>query len=234
MHIEPNEIHVWSTDLTLTEEQEKNKFFLLSADERERAQRFHFPIHRQRFIAARSTLRELLSRYVNTAAKDLLFSYDEYKKPYLQNPHHAHLQFNLAHSANLAVYAFTLNHAVGIDTEKIEHDTKQEIAARFFSPQENAALMQLPQPEQIAGFYRIWSRKEALIKAVGKGLSIPLSSFSVSVRDEPESIHLENETWTLLSLPIHPDYQSALASNQTIKKLSYWNIARSVPKEPNM
>lgn len=229
MHIERNEIHVWSADLVLTAEQEKNKFALLSADERERALRFHFPIHRQRFIAARSALRQILSLYLHVAAEDILFAYGEHKKPYLQIPGST-LQFNLAHSFDRAVYAFTLNHAIGVDIEKMEDDDKQDIATRFFSPEENEELMRLSKHDKIAGFYRIWSRKEALIKAVGKGLSIPLSSFSVSASDASQTVILENESWTLLSLPIHPDYQSALASNQQINKIHYWDFFMHKPK----
>lgn len=231
MHIKPHEIHVWSIALRLSDDQEKKQLAILSDDEEERAGRFYFPIHRQRFIAAHAALRQILSLYVNLAAKDIVFGYTEYKKPYLQTPEATRLQFNLSHSDDLAVCAITLDHAVGIDIEKVEDTDKQDIAARFFSPRENAYLAGLSQPEKTISFYRLWSRKEALLKAIGKGLFIPLSSFTVSLHDEKETITLENETWSLHTLPHYLGYQSAVASNQDKIQICHWDfLAHGTPK----
>jgi 4'-phosphopantetheinyl transferase len=224
MQLEAREVHVWSTDLTITPEQESEKLKLLSSDEGERARQFHFATHRQRFIAARSMLRQIISLYLAIAPQEFVFSYTEHHKPHLLVPDHSRLHFNVAHSHNMAAYAFTLDHAVGIDIEKTGLDYKEDVAKRFFSQREYKELMKLSEKEQIVGFYRLWSRKEAVIKAVGKGLSIPLSSFSVSIDSNVETIRLENENWNLLSLSIHPDYQSALASHQVIKTISYWHF----------
>lgn len=230
MQLEPNEIHVWSTTLTITTDEEKEKFTVLSQDECERADRFHFPIHRKRFIAARSMLRHILGLYLNALPEDIVFAYTEHEKPYLSTPNNTQLQFNLAHSHDIAVYAFTLNQAIGVDIEKVKASYDDAVAKRFFSPKENAELVQLSRDAQIDGFYRIWSRKEALIKATGKGLIIPLSSFSVSASDISEVITLEDENWSLIPLSIEAGYQSALASNQNIKKVLYWQLFDQTPK----
>lgn len=227
MRLEPNEIHVWSSDLTIPPKQAEKKLALLSSNECERAKRFRFPIHGRRFIAARSTLRHILSLYLNISPNEIEFGYAEHKKPYLHIPNlpipnNPRLQFNLAHSHDIAIYAFTLSYAVGIDIEKIKETYDPAVAERFFSPHEFKDLMKLPSKDRITTFYRIWSRKEAVIKAVGKGLSIPLSTFSVSSNDVSETITIEHEAWSLIPLSIHPDYQSALASNQIVKKISYW------------
>ena len=230
MQLKTNEIHIWSTDLTITPEQEREQLQLLSSDESERAHRFHFAIHRQRFIAARSRLRQILSFYLEMAPQAFSFSYTEHHKPHLLLPLHSRLHFNVAHSDNMAVYAFTFDYAVGIDIEKTRTDYKATMAKRFFSPREYQDLMNLPEQEQLIGFYRLWSRKEAIIKAIGKGLAMPLSTFSVSVENKAETIMIENEAWSLLPLTIHPDYQSALASNQVIQTLSYWQLFGHQPK----
>lgn len=221
MQLQKQEIHVWSVDLAITAAQEKDQWLCLSQDERERALRFRFAKDKQRFIAAHYALRQLVSRYVLKAAEQIRFAYTTHKKPYLQD---ASLQFNLSHSATLALIAFTLDHAIGIDVEKMENDDKQALAARFFSPSENSALSHLAENEKIPGFYRLWSRKEALIKACGKGLSIPLSSFSTALDRETESVTLDNETWTVISLSAYPGYQAAIACNQPIKKIQYWDF----------
>lgn len=224
MQLEPNEIHVWSTELAITRELEAEKLLQLSVDERERAERFRFPIHKSRFIAARSTLRQILCLYSGILPEDLSFAYTKHNKPHLLTPANSPIQFNMSHSDNMAIYAITLNHKVGIDIEKVQATFNQAVAERFFSKQEYTYLIQQPENEQLATFYRIWSRKEAIIKAVGKGLSIPLSSFSVAVTAVSETISLEGETWSVTPLFIHPDYQSALASNQLIKKISFWRF----------
>jgi 4'-phosphopantetheinyl transferase len=224
MQITPHEIHIWTADLTLTQTEESKKFELLSADERERANRFHFPIHKQRFIAARSQLREILHLYLAIPPQDIIFSYDEHHKPHLQHSDSIPLQFNLSHSEHIAVFAFTLHHAIGIDIEKIQDDFNFAVAQRYFSKEENTALMQLPSQEKNAAFYRIWARKEAIIKAVGKGLAIPLSTFSVSLSQHKEVITFDHQDWSLIPLSIHPEYESAVATNQTVKKICSWKF----------
>lgn len=217
MQIEPQEIHIWSADLETSPFQENDD--LLSADERERANRFHFPLHRQRFVAAHNLLRMIISYYTNTAPTAIEFSYEDKKKPYIN---HSPLKFNLSHSDHMAVFAFTLNHDVGVDIEKIQAEYREGIAERYFSPAENHALNELPKDQRVEVFYRIWSRKEAMIKAIGKGFSLGLSSFSVSINDDFEKIIIDNKSWSLLPLKLDSAYQSAVATNQSVKRISYW------------
>jgi len=227
MPIEPNDIHIWSAHLASAKHQEEA---ILSQDERARAERYVFPIHRQRFIAARCWLRKILGFYLNLAPQDIIFTYDKKDKPFLSVPNNTALQFNLSHSEDIAIYAITLNHAIGVDIEKIQEHYNDAVAKRFFSSQEYTALMQLSPQDRIIGFYRIWSRKEAIIKATGKGLSTPLSGFSVSAHDVDEIITLnKNEKWSLYPVFIQNDYQSAVATQQIVKKITYWFISDQGP-----
>ena len=130
MKIEPQEIHIWQTELSLTPEQAEEKLTLLSQDEYERAVRYRFNTHRHRYIASRSFLRQILGLYLDVDQKSIDFLYSEYKKPYVLPNHHS-IQFNLSHSDNLAILACTQNHAIGVDVEKEQYEYKEDVAKRF-------------------------------------------------------------------------------------------------------
>jgi len=226
MRLNKYEIHIWFAHLNISLAQQKKAYTSLSQDERDRADRFHFTIHKKRFIASRSILRYLISAYLSIPANNIVFGYTEHEKPYLQFPEQA-LQFNLSHSGNVAIYAFSLNYDVGIDIEKIKNDYPVGIAERFFSQAENRYLIALNEAEKKQAFYQLWSRKEAIIKATGKGFSIPLSSFSVSPENKNEIIELNNQSWSLLSLDSLATYQAAVATNQPLHliKLLYHHFS---------
>lgn len=218
MQLEPHHIHFWTADLSLKPHEEEAQSAILSLDERNRAKHLRFPDHKRRFIASRSALRHILAQYLNKRPEQISFHYSEHNKPFLPDNR---LQFNLAHSKDLAVYAVTLDTPIGIDIEKIQEEDKFNVAARFFSDEEKSELAKFSGREKIAAFYQIWSRKEALIKANGKGLTIPLSSFSVSLDDQPRIILLDHQQWTIVPLDIHPDYAAAtaVATNQPVGQL---------------
>lgn len=230
MQLEADEIHIWTAELSPGPGQESAQFAVLSQEERERAERFRFPIHKSRFIATRFMLRKILSEYLNIAPQAIVFAYTQHQKPYLKFPENSRVQFNVSNSDDLGLFAITLDNAIGVDIEKIQDDFKQPVAERFFSAREYAELMQLPPSEQIKGFYRIWSRKEALIKAVGKGLSIPLTSFSVAASDIIETVELEDVHWHLIPLKIHTGYESAVAINNAIHKISFCSYIDQEPR----
>lgn len=227
MQIDTHEIHVFAAPLSGPISEERAA--VLNADERERANRLISPLHRQYFIAAHVVLREILGHYLEAAPASIQFTFGAHRKPALAAPFEDKLHFNLSHSEDMAVYAITTSGAIGVDIEKIRPDNKIDVADRFFSPAEKSALATLPSAQQIAGFYHVWSRKEAIIKANGKGLAIPLSSFSVSIDNQIETVSVEEKTWTLLSLPIHPDYAAALAAATPPAKISLWDIIDAQP-----
>ena len=170
-------VHVWATSLDdLSETASRG---LLSADERERADRFHFERDRRRFVTARGLLRVLLGRYLDVDPADLLFGYGPRGKPFLAG---AALRFNVSHSSGLALLAFTRERELGIDVERERSMTEwEDIARHYFSAREGAELRSLPAQEREAAFFRCWTRKEAFIKATGDGLSRPLDAFDVTV-----------------------------------------------------
>ncbi|MET0647234.1 MAG: 4'-phosphopantetheinyl transferase superfamily protein [Pyrinomonadaceae bacterium] len=214
------EVHVWRARLLQDERTLGELWDTLSADERERAERFHFRRDRDRFIAARGALRNLLGRYAGVAPRLLRFSYDSYGKPSLcGEAGGASLRFNASHSNDLALFALTRGREVGVDLEFVREDFASfEIAEHFFSPGEVEALRALAPDVRAVAFFDCWTRKEAYIKARGEGLSHPLHLFTVSLGpgedaallrtdDDP----LEAARWTLVELFPGEGARAALA-----------------------
>jgi len=162
----------------------------LSADEIARSSRFHFDKDRVHFTRCRAALRSLLGDYLAIPAPEVRFEYHASGKPQLaadQNPRA--LQFNVSHSANMALIAVGSDHRLGVDLERIRGDVDtSSLAERFFSLRERAELHALSEQLRVAGFFACWTRKEAFLKATGHGLSFPLTDFSVTTHpnQDPE------------------------------------------------
>ena len=214
------EVHVWQAALDLPEAGVWELRRLLSEDEQRRAEGFYFPRDRARYVVGRGLLRTLLGGYLDRDPVGLRFSYSAYGKPRLAGPAgEPALHFNLAHSGGLALYALARGRELGIDVEQVRPDfAGEEIAARFFSPREVAALRAVPAGLRREAFFHCWARKEAYLKATGKGLSLALDGFDVAlapgepaallaVRDNPA----EAGRWSLRALEPAPGYVAALA-----------------------
>ena len=177
------EINVWRVSLEQPVECVERLSRILSTDERMRAERFHFDRERKRFIVSRGALRTILGRYLGVGPDQLRFRYGPHGKPCLSEEFdRCALGFNLAHSNDLALYAFASGRKVGIDVEHVHPiPDAEQIAARFFSKYENAVLRELPESQRLEAFFNCWTRKEAFIKAIGDGLTSslgPISSFA--------------------------------------------------------
>jgi 4'-phosphopantetheinyl transferase len=205
----PGEARIWAADLEPGAAAIDRFVPLLSADERERAERFHFRRDAMRWIAARAVLREILGGCLGADPRALAFTYGDKGKPALAAPAGPlDLQFSLAHSAHVGLYAVTVGCPVGVDVERLRPLSDMDrVAERTFSRQECAALSGLSVALRPAGFFNCWTRKEAYIKAVGLGLSYPLERFSVSLAPgvparlevvEIDPAHVE--AWTMAAL----------------------------------
>jgi len=213
LSLSTGEVHVWRMRLEQPPELQENYLRTLAEDERARANRFHFDLHRRHFVVARGFLRALLARYLDTTPEAVRFAYGPYGKPMLDGEHReGSLRFNASHSGDWAVYAFVQDQEVGVDVEHVKKDFETEgIAERFFSAREVQTLNALPEIEKPAAFFRCWTRKEAYIKAIGSGLSHPLDSFDVTLAPgEPPALS-RVEGWSLFALDVAPDYAAALA-----------------------
>jgi 4'-phosphopantetheinyl transferase len=224
LSLQTGEVHVWRLALG----QPHERFIeLLDRDELSRANRFHFEKDRKHFVVARGFLRVLLGRYLNRDPKQLKFTYGAYGKPEL--PGDEWLRFNMSHSHGIALYALNEGHDIGVDVEYMRADfTSDDIARRFFSRVEVESLCGLPTEERVASFFRCWTRKEAYIKATGRGLSQPLDGFDVTLAPGESAALLRtdagaHEHWSMANIEVGPGYAGALAVEGPITVIRYWN-----------
>jgi 4'-phosphopantetheinyl transferase len=180
------EIHVWTASLYEPDDVGAMRA-LLSGDEIERAGRFHFEKDRTAFILARGFLRTMLGRYLGGEVR---FVYRSHGKPALDR---AGPGFNLSHTDGLALLGLTLESEIGVDVERIRSiENRDQIAERYFSPAEYGQVL------SDDAFFQCWTRKEAYIKAVGGGLSIPLKS-------------INTDGWSVIDLRPRGGYVGAVA-----------------------
>jgi 4'-phosphopantetheinyl transferase len=233
-HLDSREICLWTVRLDASPDNFDRCLSSLSPDETARADRFHFSRHRRAFVLGRAALRALLGGYLGLGAMEIQFVYGPQGKPALaprlENPA-CPMQFNAANSGNLAAYAFTIGCQIGVDIERHrELPDLENIAHRFFAPEEAAELRELPAAEKLSAFYHCWSRKEAYLKALGGGLSIPLQSFRVTLRPSVPARFISlggseeaARAWTLESFDPEPGFTGAIA---------YPDRARSIKASP--
>jgi 4'-phosphopantetheinyl transferase len=210
------EIHVWRASLSVHPTILRSLESALAQDEKARATRFIFERDRDRFIAARGILRDLLGRYIPCTPETIDFAYGPRGKPAIVGPAtRPDLRFNLSHSHSLAVITIGRGREVGIDVELIRTEfAGEEIARRYFSAKEIAELSSLPAELRSEGFFVCWTRKEAYIKAKGDGLQISLDSFDVSLSpDRPATLSCGDESrWKIESFVPSVDSQPKYAA----------------------
>ncbi|MFQ5794197.1 MAG: 4'-phosphopantetheinyl transferase family protein [Candidatus Bipolaricaulia bacterium] len=235
-----DDIHVWRASLDLTASRVQSLQHTLTPDELDRAERFYFQKDREHFIVARGLLRAILGRYLNVEPSQPRFCYSPYGKPTLVTTSGKNtLSFNVSHSYGLALYAVTHGRKIGIDLERIRADFAcEQIAERFFSPQENVVLRALPASMKHEAFFTCWTRKEAYVKAKSEGLSLPLDQFDVSLAPgEPAALLSTNwdpqeaSRWSLQALTPGPGYVAALAVEGYHWQLKCWQWPGSVSDE---
>lgn len=231
-----DEVHIWRAYVRQSLATIYYLRSLLSGEEVARAERFYFEKDRHRFIITHGLLRTLLAGYLNSSALNahkLHFCSNDYGKPSL-DLHQTHsLNFNLSHSHELIVFAFSYMRQIGVDIEFMRPDIDHEsLAKHTFSPLENEMLQTLPVSARMEAFYQCWARKEAYIKARGKGLAIPLDIFDVSLKPgEPAALLHSREDphetarWRLCALHADPNYAGALAVEGDGWHLRCWQVA---------
>jgi 4'-phosphopantetheinyl transferase len=213
-----------ATRLDVTSDALRTSAALLSKEERQRAAHFAFDRDRNRFIAARARLRELLAARLDVRPASIEFVYGARGKPALSRRFaDAGLHFNVSHSDDVAAYAFSRRRDIGIDVERVRviRDT-DDIAAHFFSRRENEAYLGLDRRNRLVGFFNCWTRKEAFVKALGEGVHHPLDSFDVTLAPgEPArilrvgSMTGDDCDWGLHSFVSEPGFVGAVVAQKS-------------------
>lgn len=213
------EVHAWLVSLRQSGSQIKRLECHLSDDEHARARRFVRRTDQVRFVATRSALRCILARRLCEFPAHIKFRYGTHGKPTLANVRSG-LHFNVSYSGDWAIIALSRDGQLGVDLEKIESDSATlELADLVFSERERGALEAVPLSEFAAAFYKGWCSKEAYVKGVGCGLTVPLRSFDVCLDPHgpyrllraSSAVDMSAE-WTLHHVQVPCGYAGALAT----------------------
>ncbi len=234
-----DEVHVWRINVSLFPTYLERLQRLLSVDERTRAGKFRFQSDRDRSTATRGCLRLLLGHYLGVAPETVQFCYGPQGKPELQGPEAQALSFNVSHSGDWALIAIGQGQPLGIDLEHIQPDFAwQAVGGLVLSPRERAMLSALPPDVQSAVFFKVWTGKEAYVKATGEGLSSPLTQLEVwdlnrleagddlaatAVRLPDSAGPQGSQSWCWYLLHPLPNYVATLATPGPAIALSCWH-----------
>ena len=233
LELMPDEIHIWRIALDAPQ-WARALATLLSPAERQRARRFAFDCDAQRFVRRRIALRRILSRYTGIEAGEQRLLCGPAGKPYLApSSSEQTIAFNMSRSHELALVAVCKNGSVGVDIEfQRPLNEITAIAAQFFSKREQSALSTLPADQQTPAFFNGWTRKEALLKALGTGLLPALERFEISLRPEaPTRVLSVNgdaaaaARWSLTALKPAAGYTAAVAVESAQSKIVCWEYS---------
>lgn len=203
--LKEGEVHLWTTNL---DNSLKENMGILSKDELTRMKSFRFEKDAARYACSRAFLRRTLGEYLKIGPRMIEFRYNQYGKPYLAG---CHIKFNVSHSNGRVLCALTLNDELGVDLEHTEKGfDPMEIAERCFSEEELIALKEVPKSRQKEAFCKIWTKKEAVVKALGRGMSTRLTDFSVPLKEKC-SLVIENKEWHVESLEMGENLAAAIA-----------------------
>jgi 4'-phosphopantetheinyl transferase len=176
-------VDVWIIDLSEAAAHAAARSVLDGA-ERARAARFVDATHARRFVLARAAMRLLLGARLDLPAAAVPLQQTAQGKPILEPTHQ--IGFNLSHSRDSALFAISPPVMIGVDIEAVA-PMPEGVARRFFAPAETAALMALTGAARDEAFTRLWTRKEAVVKALGEGLRAPLDCFEAPIAAAPVS-----------------------------------------------
>ena len=231
MQIQKGHVHLWRATLDLPIRDVRFYAGALSDDERMKAGRFRFDRDRNRYTVSFGILKSILGLYIGVEPGAVRISYGNRGKPKLSSENgKSNIHFNLSHSEELAIYVFALDYEVGVDMERIRDFPEMErIVEDYFSPPEKNYYKALPKSKGREVFFRLWTRKEAYIKAIGEGLYHPLNRFEVSLIPAESStpIFLEGGPmkafpWLIQDLEPAPEFAGAFAVKNRSWIVHYW------------
>ena len=216
-----NFVEIWHGDILLKESEEQDYWPLLSENEKEKANAFTRSDLQKKYIKTRGVLRKTLASYLKIEPQNIIIKIGKYGKPYLEA---SSVYFNLSHTGNKFAVVVCNFSDVGIDVERYRaRKNLSALVKKCFSEEESLYWHSLPERQKIQMFYRFWVRKEAFVKAVGRGLALGLEQCIINSDNHtlfssvPEIYGLASE-WKIVDVPLGSnDVCAVVIKNQEFK-----------------
>ena len=230
----PGDVHAWVFSLDLPSAMQERLFTVLSPAEQTRAERFKFPDDSRHYVAAHGYLRKILSHYCQADPRALILESSPSGKPrVICDGEFSEMEFNLTHSHGRGAVAVACGRAVGIDLEKVRTEVDcRRLAVRYFSAQEQSAVLAASDQRLPGIFFRQWVGKEAYLKGTGIGLQFPLDQCEVIFTEAEERaiIRCQGETggseaWTVQYLPLETEWIGGVASQGDQWKATVYSVS---------
>jgi 4'-phosphopantetheinyl transferase len=231
-----SDLHVWCASLNASQQDLSHYLSLLSLDEKARAEQFYFEKDRDRFITGRGLLRSLLGDYLGLEPSKIQFKYGIHGKPaLLSHINGKSLEFNLSHSKDRILFIFNWNKPIGIDIEYIQPlKDMDDFALQFFTPNEFKFIHSLSKEQKQESFFKIWTGKEAFLKANGSGLATPINHIEVCLTTERsisltsiDGDHEQAARWRLELFTPFSGFQASLAIETHDGQISFQHVNNS-------
>lgn len=231
-------VQVWRIELPGEPLSEEGFLRTLSPEEMNRAGRLRPGQVRMQFVVGRSLLRSLLGREMGVPAAEVRLIAGEYGKPEMVPLEGKAVAFNIAHSRSTVLVALCDSGTVGVDLEYIDRQADiAEVARHAMSARERDELLSLSDPgSQRRAFFRSWTRKEAIVKADGRGLSLPLTSFEIPLGGQielslpimvPNMDSTKCTTYYVRDIDKFPGMYAAVASTLQPKRLQFVDLGEA-------
>lgn len=216
------DIHLWLVPGNIYKDLKNYRNFLLSENEQKRAKKFRFRKDHDLFVIGRCITKILLAYYTDRSPESVKIIPDSFGKPTCE----MNLFFNISHSDDQLLLGFS-NSEIGVDIERIDSTVDTEgISKSHFSEIELQKMMTCPSDKRAETFFEIWTKKESLIKGIGKGLSIPLQNFNVTHQNGKVLWKFSNEknygNWYVRNIETKQGFKAASATQKEIFKLNYF------------
>jgi 4'-phosphopantetheinyl transferase len=224
-----SEIHVWWSMLDQHQHDVNNYYKMLSHKEQKRVSQFRSQLLRDRQIVSRGILKQLISKYISTDPEEIEFTYNKYGKPLLCGKFDKiNLFFSISHSEEVGMFAFAKGNAIGVDVERFQElfVDLEGVIKLCFSDFEKSWFTDVSPKMKNEVFYKIWTAKEAFIKAMGTGLSFPLTNISYKLnKDNDLSFHSisnyckDMRKWEIVTFNLQSDFIASLVTESNGLKL---------------
>lgn len=217
-----NELHLWHVDILSPQIERQFTVDYISQEERDRASRYAFPYLRKRYLMGRFALRSIMGNYLDISPKNIRLELDKNKKPLLNGA--TNLCFNLSYSKNKIIIGVAKS-KIGVDIEFLDPDfAYEEIALGYFGKREMEFIKNHQDPRK--GFYKIWTRKEAFLKALGIGLvdDLPLVDCSDGVREIDLPEYYTDEEWVVQSFSFGSSFLISTCGAASISAVCFFDF----------